>query len=342
MSTASEATETTDPTGPKKAAKATKATKTGAAGNGGAPPVRKVRQGRRKPEFTARRGFLIAVFMAPAAIFVAVFTYYPMIAGSQMAFRNWNLNDLSDTSWVGLGNFQSLLDTPEFWGIVRNTVMWVVGSLIPQVVIGFAVALFLKRRFRMRGAYQAMIFFPWAVSGFLIGMLFRWMFNAEFGVVNDLLMKAGLINSPIPWLAEPGFAMTAIIIANIWYGVTFFAIMILAALQSVSDEMYEAAALDGAGKVRTFFNITLPSIATTLALTILLRVIWIFNFPDIIFAMTGGGPADQTHIITTYMIKITQEGDYGKASALGLIVVVALMLFAAFYLMAVRFKKGDR
>jgi multiple sugar transport system permease protein len=284
----------------------------------------------------------LLAFLGPAAVFVGVFTYYPMIAGSQMAFRNWNLNDLSDTSWVGLGNFQNLLDTPAFWGIVRNTVVWVVGSLVPQVVIGFAVALFLKRRFRMRGAYQAMIFFPWAVSGFLIGMLFRWMFNAEFGVVNDLLMKAGLIGSPIPWLADPGFAMTAIIIANIWYGVTFFAIMILAALQSVSDEMYEAAALDGAGKVRTFFNITLPSISTTLALTILLRVIWIFNFPDIIFAMTGGGPADQTHIITTYMIKITQEGDYGKASALGLIVVVALMLFAAFYLMAVRLKKGDR
>lgn len=281
-------------------------------------------------------------FMAPAAVFVGIFTYYPMIAGSQMAFRNWNLNDLSDTSWVGWGNFIKLFETPEFGTIVRNTVVWVVGSLVPQVVIGFALALFLKRRFKFRGAYQAFIFFPWAVSGFLIGMLFRWMFNAEFGVVNDLLMKAGIIEAPIPWLAEPGFAMTAIIVANIWYGVTFFAIMILAALQSVSDEMYEAAAIDGAGKIRTFFNITLPSIAVTLGLTILLRIIWIFNFPDIIWAMTGGGPADQTHIITTYMIKITQEGDYGQASALGLIVVFTLMLFAVFYLMAVRPRKANR
>ena len=173
-------------------------------------------------------------------------------------------------------------------------------------------------------------------------MLFRWMFNAEFGVVNDLLMKSGLIDAPIPWLAEPGFAMTAIIIANIWYGVTFFAIMILAALQSVSDEMYEAAAIDGAGKVRTLFSITLPAIAVTLGLTILLRIIWIFNFPDIIWAMTGGGPADQTHIITTYMIKITQEGDYGQASALGLIVVFTLMLFAVFYLMAMRPRKAKQ
>jgi multiple sugar transport system permease protein len=300
----------------------------------GAPPRRG--HGRARKRFNARTVLTILAFLAPAAIFTGIFVYYPMISGSQMAFRNWNLNDLSNTDWIGFGNFRQLFDAPEFWGIVRNTAIWVVGSIVPQVVIGFAVALFLKRRFKFRGAYQAFIFFPWAVSGFLIGMLFRWMFNAEFGVVNDLLMKVGLIDSPVPWLAQPGFAMTAIIIANVWYGVTFFAIMILAALQSVSDEMYEAAALDGAGKVRTFFSITLPSIATTLALTILLRVIWIFNFPDIIFAMTGGGPANQTHIITTYMIQITQEGDYGRASALGLIVVATLILFSAFYLMAVR------
>jgi multiple sugar transport system permease protein len=297
---------------------------------------------RQKKRFNSRTALTLLAFMAPAAIFVGIFTYYPMISGSQMAFRNWNLNDLSDTSWAGWGNFVKLFETPEFGTIVRNTIVWVFGSLVPQVVIGFALALFLKRHFKFRGAYQAFIFFPWAVSGFLIGMLFRWMFNAEFGVVNDLLMKAGIIDSPIPWLASPGFAMTAIIIANIWYGVTFFAIMILAALQSVSEEMYEAAAIDGAGKIRTFFNITLPSIAVTLGLTILLRIIWIFNFPDIIWAMTGGGPADQTHIITTYMIKITQEGDYGQASALGLIVVVTLMLFAAFYLMAVRPRKANR
>ncbi|MCC9069718.1 carbohydrate ABC transporter permease [Arthrobacter cryoconiti] len=297
---------------------------------------------RRKKRFNTRTALTLLAFMAPAAIFVGIFTYYPMIAGSQMAFRNWNLNDLSDTSWVGWGNFIKLFESPEFGGIVRNTVVWVVGSLVPQVVIGFALALFLKRRFRFRSGYQAFIFFPWAVSGFLIGMLFRWMFNAEFGVVNDLLMKAGFIESPIPWLAEPGFAMTAVIIANIWYGVTFFAIMILAALQSVSEDMYEAAALDGAGKARTLFSITLPAISVTLGLTILLRVIWIFNFPDIIWAMTGGGPADQTHIITTYMIKITQEGDYGQASALGLIVVFTLMLFAVFYLMAMRPRKANR
>ncbi len=114
-----------------------------------------------------------------------------MIRGSQMAFRHWNLNDLSDTSWVGLQNFRDLAATPEFGTIVRNTLIWVFGSLTPQVLIGLAIALLLKRRFRGRGVYQAFLFFPWAVSGFLIGMLFRWMFNSEFGVINDLLQKSG-------------------------------------------------------------------------------------------------------------------------------------------------------
>lgn len=289
--------------------------------------------------FTTRKGFAILGFLAPAILFVSVFIYYPMISGSQMAFRNWNLTNLTDTSWVGFTNFEAIFADPVFYTVLGNTLLWVVGSIVPQLVIGFAIALWLRRRFRFRGVYQALIFFPWAISGFLIGILFRWMFNSEFGVVNDLLAKAGLIDSPIPWLAEPGTAMTAVIIANVWYGVTFFAIMILAALQSVPDELFEAAALDGAGKVRTLFQITIPYIRTTLALTILLRVIWIFNFPDIIWAMTGGGPANQTHIVTTWMINTTQRGDYGQASAIGLIVVGILLVFSAFYLMAIREKR---
>ncbi len=293
---------------------------------------------RRKP-FTSRNGWTILAFMAPAIVFVAVFTYYPMIQGSQMAFRNWNLNNLTDTSWVGFGNFVKVFEDPAFMTVVGNTVLWVVGSIIPQLIIGFGLALWLRRKFRFRGLYQALIFFPWAISGFLIGILFRWMFNSEFGVINDLLQKAGFIDTPIPWLADPQTAMFAVIVANIWYGVTFFTIMILAALQSVPDELFEAAALDGAGKIRMLVSITIPYIRTTLALTILLRVIWIFNFPDIIWAMTGGGPANQTHIITTWMINTTQRGDYGQASAIGLIVVAVLFVFAAFYLLALREKK---
>lgn len=295
--------------------------------------------GRRRRTFTVRRGLGLLGFLAPAFIFVAIFIYYPMIAGSQMAFRNWNLANLTDTSWVGFGNFIAVFADPAFMKVVANTVVWVVASIVPQFVIGFGIALWLRRKFRFRGLYQAMIFFPWAISGFLIGILFRWMFNSEFGVINDLLQKVGLIDTPIPWLADPNTAMFAVIVANVWYGVTFFAIMILAALQSVPEDLFEAAALDGAGKARMLFQITIPYIRTTLALTVLLRVIWIFNFPDIIYGMTGGGPANQTHILTTWMIATTQRGDYGRASAIGLIVVAILLVFTAFYLLSMRERK---
>jgi multiple sugar transport system permease protein len=293
-------------------------------------------------QFTGRTALTLFLFMLPAIFFVGMFTYYPLANGISMAFRNYNLNDLSDTSWVGLKNFSTLLHDEMFRGTVKNSVVWVAGSLIPQFLIGFTMALWLRRKFRFRGTYQALVFFPWAVSGFLIGILFRWMFNGEFGVVNDLLMKTHLISTPVPWLADAKYAMVAVIIANVWYGVTFFAIMILAALQSVPEELYEASAIDGAGKVRTLFSITIPSIRTTLALTVLLRVIWIFNSPELIFGMTGGGPANETHIVTSYMIQVTQEGDYGRASAMGVMVVFVLMLFAIFYLLSIRPKKAMR
>lgn len=283
-------------------------------------------------QFVPKTGWVIVAFLAPAVAFVTVFTYYPLLVGGQMSFYQWNLYDITNTPWVGWGNFATLIEDPLFGTVIWNSVIWVVGSLIPQFLVGFLIALALRRRFRFRGVYQALVFYPWAVSGFLIGVLFRWMFNSEFGVVNDLLMRAGLASEPIPWLADPDLALIAVIIANVWYGVTFFAIMILAALQSVPDELYEAAALDGAGRWRTLVQVTIPYIRSTLMLTVLLRVIWIFNFPDIIYAMTGGGPGNQTQIATTWMIQYTQQGSYGLASAMGFIIMGVLVIFTGIYL----------
>ena len=282
--------------------------------------------------FRRRTAWTILAFLTPAFVFVAAFTYFPLLRGSEMAFRRWSLWDLTSTPFIGWDNFATLLRDPLFASTMWNSLVWVVGSLVPQFLIGFLIALGLRRRFRFRGLYQAVVFYPWAVSGFLIGILFRWMFNSEFGVVNDLLMRTGLAEAPIPWLARPELAMFAVVVANVWYGVTFFAIMILAALQSVPEEILEAAAIDGAGRWRTLFQVTIPTISSTLVLAVLLRVIWIFNFPDIIYAMTGGGPGNRTQIATTWMIQFTQQGDYGIASALGFIVMGVLVCFTGLYL----------
>lgn len=283
--------------------------------------------------FTSRTGLTVLAYLAPAFVFVIIFTYYPLLVGGRMAFHKWTLWDLTSTPFIGLGNFATLVADPLFSKVMLNSLVWVVGSLVPQLLIGFLIALALRKSFRFRGLYQALVFYPWAVSGFLIGILFRWMFNSEFGVVNDLLMRIGITDAPIPWLANPDLALLAVILANIWYGVAFFAMMILAALQSVPDELIEAAAIDGAGRWRTLTRVTIPTIRTTLVLTVLLRVIWIFNFPDIIWAMTGGGPGNQTQIATTWMIQYTQQGEYGLASALGFIVMGVLVVFTATYLM---------
>ncbi|WP_214319787.1 carbohydrate ABC transporter permease [Nonomuraea sediminis] len=292
--------------------------------------------GRGKPAFTGRRAAFIGLCLLPGVVFVLVFTYWPMVRGSVMAFQRYNLFDLTETPFVGLENFRGVLAEDRFWTALRNTGTWVFVSLVFQFFLGFGLALLLRRHFRGRGLYQAWVFFPWAMSGFLIGLLWRWMFNGQFGVINDLLLKVGIIDRPIAFLGTPGWAMTSVIVANVWYGVTFFAIMIMAALQSVPKELYEAASVDGASRLGQFWNVTVPHIRPTLALIVLLRIIWILNFPDLIYSMTGGGPAGSTDIITTFLIQQVIGGDYGRAGAVGLLALALLLAFSIFYLNVTR------
>lgn len=291
----------------------------------------------------SKEGIFILLCLAPAIVLVSVFVYYPIIRGSVMAFQNYTLFDLMNIHFIGLDNFKAVISSPNFATIVKNSVYWVFISLFFQLVLGFVLALSMRKHFKGRGIYQGLVFFPWAMSGFLIGLIWRWMFNGQFGVINDLLLKTGLIDAPIAFLADAKWAMASVIIANIWYGVAFFAIMILAALQSIPDELYEAAEIDGANKLHQLFYITLPYILPTLFITVLLRVIWILNFPDIIYSMTNGGPAGATHILSTYLIdKVMFEQNYGQASAVGLIIVVILLSFMVFFIKASKFeKKGD-
>lgn len=301
-----------------------------------APTTRAPSRSNRRRRRFGQSSWSLLLYIAPAALFIGWFTYYPIASGAPKAFQSWNLYDINNTPWIGFGNFQALASDPTMAIVLKNSLIWVVASIVPQLLIGLTLAVFMWKTFKGRGVYQALVFFPWAMSGFLIGIIFRWMFNSEFGVINDLLVRFGLIDTPVPWLADPELAMLFSIIANIWYGVTFFAIMILAALQSVDQEMLEAGEVDGAGFWRSLFMLVLPSIRYTVALTVLLRVIWIFNFPDIIYAMTGGGPANRTQIMTTWLVDLTQQGAYGNAAALGLMIVAILCAFAVFYLLAMR------
>jgi len=289
-----------------------------------------------------RMRLFIFLMLLPAVVFPLIFTYYPMIKGSCMAFQSYNLMNIKNIRWIGLGNFRKLFDRSagtSFYTTLLNTVKWVGISLFFQFNIGFALALMLKKKFRGSSIYQGLIFFPWAVSGFLIGIMWRWMFNGTSGVINDMLMKLHLISQPVGWLADKSTALLSCIIANIWYGIPFFTIMITAALRGVPAELYEAADMDGAGPIQKFWRITVPYIRPVLLLTVLLRSIWIFNFPDLIYSMTQGGPAGSSNIVTSYMMQLVQSLDYGLASAVGVLCILFETVFVVIYLWASRYTK---
>lgn len=287
--------------------------------------------------------FIVALLF-PATVLTIWQIYYPVFEGIKMAFMNYNIYNLSKVKFIGLDNFRALLKPGpfnSFYPTIKNTVVYVFGSLIPQVLIGFTLSMLLQRVFKGRSIYQGIIFFPWAVSGFIIGIMWRWMFNGTGGVINDLFMRLGFITEPVAWLSNPKFAMFSVIVANVWYGIPFFTIMITAALQGVPLELYEAADCDGANAFVKFRVVTLPHIKSVLILTTLMRVIWIFNGPETIFAMTNGGPAGATQIMTSYMYNYITHMDYGMASAVGVVCLIVLIVYTLVYLKVSRFASEE-
>ena len=277
----------------------------------------------------------LLVMMIPAFLFVILFLYFPLAKGVVMAFQNYNMFDLTNLHFIGLDNFKAIITDPytNFWQILWNTLIWLVFSLAFQFLLGFTLALLLKKPFAGRGIYSGLVFYTWALSGFAIGLLWSWLFNGQFGLFNDILTRIGIIDEPIGWLSNPKIAMFSVIVTNVWYGIPFFGIMLLAALQSVPNDLYEAAVIDGCGVVRQLFSVTIPYIKPTIISTLLLRTMWIVNFPDIIYAMTNGGPVNSTNILATQMINtVFKEYDYGKGSAIGVIIMVILFVYSVIYL----------
>ncbi len=277
----------------------------------------------------------LLVMMIPAFLFVILFLYFPLAKGVVMAFQNYNMFDLTNLHFIGLDNFKAIITDPytNFWQILWNTLIWLVFSLAFQFLLGFTLALLLKKPFAGRGIYSGLVFYTWALSGFAIGLIWSWLFNGQFGLFNDILIRLSLIDSPLGFLSTPKLAMMSVIITNIWYGVPFFGIMLLAALQSVPNELYEASTLDGCGAVKQLFYVTIPYIKPTIVSTILLRTMWIVNYPDIIYAMTNGGPVNSTNILATQMInEVFKQYDYGQGSAFGVVIMLILFIYSVIYL----------
>ncbi len=267
-------------------------------------------------------------YLSPALLLLSLVMFLPLVVGLSYAFRNVQVFDPFDTGWVGLQHFRELLHDPAFGHAALNTVEWTLGSLILQFGLGFGLALLLRRPFRGRRWVQAIVFVPWAVPTFLSGLAWAWLFNPLIGPLPHWLAAVGIMNKPDNILAMPGWAMLGPIIANVWYGIPFFAITLLAGLVAIPAELYEAAEVDGASAWQRFARLTLPFLAPTIAITVMLRTIWIANFADLIWVMTNGGPADSTQTLATYIFSTAYTKlDFGYASAVATALLLLLLLY---------------
>ncbi|HET8729086.1 MAG TPA: sugar ABC transporter permease [Alphaproteobacteria bacterium] len=270
------------------------------------------------------------LYLSPALILLALVMFVPLVIGISYAFRSLNLANPFATGFVGLENFARLAGDANFRRSLVNTVWWTGGSLVFQFFLGLGLALLLNRAFPGRRLVQALVFLPWAVPTFLSGLTWAWLLNPVIGPLPHWMAALGILSEPYNILSNPDVALWGPIAANVWFGVPFFAITLLAALQAIPHELYEAAAIDGATPWQRFTRITLPFLAPTIAITVLLRTIWIANFADLIWVMTNGGPANSTQIVATYIFSTAYSRlDFGYASAVATVLLALLMLYAA-------------
>ncbi|WP_270886065.1 carbohydrate ABC transporter permease [Pedococcus sp. 5OH_020] len=276
--------------------------------------------------------------LSPALVILAGFILYPAVNAIYVSLTDTNLLNLSAQQFVGLDNFIYMFGRQDFRDSLRNSAVWTFGNVTFQLVIGMIGALILNARFRGRGLIRGVVLLPWATPSVLVALMWLWILDPNLGLLNHLLRAVGLEQGkPIAWLADQHLALPTLMAIDIWQGIPFFAVMILAALQGVPTELLESAKVDGANAWQTYWRVVLPLIMPTVLITVILRLIWTANYFDLILVLTNGGPANATltlplnSYITSY-----KGGDFGGGAALGVVQAVLLAVLVAFYMRQVR------
>lgn len=282
------------------------------------------------------------LLMLPTIVLLCWLLVYPVGNVFYTSLRQEMLSRPKQNAWIGLANYIKIAGDRVFWEALGNSLRWVTAEVGLQLAGGLGLALILKKKFRGCGAFRAILFLPWALSGVLVSMLWSMMYYENVGVLNDLLQRLGVIQKAIAWTGNKDTAFWSLVIAELWRGIPFFAIMLLASLQSVPGELYEACRVDGGNAFQGFFYITFPYVKETLVLTTLLRAIWEFNSVDLILNLTGGGPVHKTTTLAVYLANTARkDGNFGYGSALAVISFLILLVFAAGYLKLSGFGKEE-
>lgn len=295
----------------------------------GSTPRKDATRARRR----ARVDLLPYALVAPAVIVVLSVTVYPAIYALQLSTTDANFVRMAAMESVGLGNYEKALSDDIFRGAAWGTLRWVVVVATSQMVISIPVALFLNLSFRGRGFVRASLLIPWVLSPAVVAIIWRFMVDGNYGVVNDILVRVGILSEYVAWISEPLPSFLTVAAAQTWTGFPFYAITLLAALQAIPDDLYEAARMDGATALQRFRYVTFPILLPTVLLLLLLRTIWLSHNVDTIFLMTNGGPGYYNYTVAVYSFLLTwNQLELGYPSAMAIMLALVLLLASAIYI----------
>ncbi|MEV6237618.1 sugar ABC transporter permease [Lentzea sp. NPDC051838] len=276
--------------------------------------------------------------IAPTLVLMAVFLVYPITSVGWFSLRQHTITQPWKNGFVGLENFRRMLFEDElFWQSLAFSAKWVVVEVGLQLVLGLCLALIVNETFVGRAVARSLVFSPWAVSGVLTTGIWILLYNPSTGVFQQLA-QWGIGDPGTSVLGDPATVFPATVVTELWRGVPFFAILLLADLQTIPNDLYEAASVDGAGRWRRFVSVTLPHLRDAIVLSTLLRAVWEFNNVDLIYTLTGGGPANQTTTLPLYVArKAVDSHDFGYGSALTMAGFAILLFFSILYLRLSKF-----
>ncbi|WP_030937278.1 carbohydrate ABC transporter permease [Streptomyces sp. NRRL S-646] len=283
-----------------------------------------------------RRSRLTALaFVTPLLAYLAAFYVYPLYRNLDLSLRDYTVRSFvaGDAPFSGWDNFQKVLDDPTFGPAIRHTMIFTFVSIAFQYVIGLALAVFFNRHFRLAPTLRALFLIPWLLPLIVSASTWSWMFNSESGVVNYFLHFFGV--DPVGWLTSPDWALTSVIVANIWIGIPFNLVILYSGLQNIPAELYEAAALDGASAWQQFRRITFPLLRPVSAITLLLGLVYTLKVFDLIWIMTKGGPGDASSTLATWSYQLgfgTLLPKFGPGAAVGNILILIALVFGLLYI----------
>lgn len=272
-----------------------------------------------------RTGWLL---LLPALLLLLLVFAYPIGRAFWLSLFAQNLGTELQPVFAGLDNYGRMVGDGRFWQSFGTSIVFTTASVILELMLGMAIALVLNQPFRGRSLVRTIAILPWALPTALIGLAWTWIFNDQFGVWNDLLLRLGLIQTPINWLGNPTLALMAVVAADVWKTTPFISILLLAGLQSISPDLYEAHAIDGATPWQSFRQITLPMLFPQILIAVLFRFAQAFGIFDLIAVMTGGGPGGATEVVSLYIYAtVMRYLDFGYGAAL-VVVTFALLILA--------------